>query len=453
MRYRASQLVTGVLVICAVAVAAAVVNREFLSDMRSGNGISKEPREIPDWEELLSSGLWIGPPEATAVIVEFADFQCPFCADVSKHLKVLRGRYGDEIGVLYRHFPLSAIHPHAFDAAVGAECAAKQDSFAEFHDFLFSAQEAIGNVGWEILAEEAGVPSVAEFVACKSEDWAVKRVLEDVFLADRLGLTWTPSIIVNGTLLPGTPSLDTLDAYVRTVLDAAKMNESIASEETVSDSRPWATGPWLSVGELPAVADRELVPWPRTVSGASSGRVLVPVGGDVVVLGEELDVVGKLGTGWSTTWVNVSVSRDGTVSVLNSELHMVSQFQEDETTASRSVYLPRFSGEFPYAAWAFDSAGLEFLVAYEKTFAYGDDTNAEERFDVLRRVGADGQLVRDSLAVVPSVKRLVVELANGVSVGPYPFGGGRYIDLIGNQRIVYATARAFDVAIVTPGYS
>lgn len=216
MKTTIEKAVTLVLVVCALVVTVAVVRKEFTA--RAGSPIAEEPREINGWRDLTSAGIWLGSRDAAVVIVEFADFQCPFCAVAARSLRELRRSRADEVAILYRHFPIDAIHPHATDAAIAAECAAAQGMFEAYHDLLFAEQRAIGSIEWTDFGERAGVPSMSEFSACMDESWASNRVAEDLRAAQWAGLQWTPSIIVNGTLLPGTPDLEMLQTHVARAL-------------------------------------------------------------------------------------------------------------------------------------------------------------------------------------------------------------------------------------------
>lgn len=213
-------LATVILLMCAVLVTAAVVRREFFP----AGTPDGQPRVVEDWEELSASGHRLGPPDAPVAIVEFADFQCPFCATAARSLRELRSRFGDQVAVIYRHFPLTSIHPFAWEAAVAAECAGEQGRFEAFHDALFSKQDEIGLHDWVVFAEEAAVPSPPRFVDCLGDDWASDRVMDDLQAADRLELMSTPSVIVNDLLLPGTPSLAELESHVERLLEEQRGN-------------------------------------------------------------------------------------------------------------------------------------------------------------------------------------------------------------------------------------
>lgn len=222
MRKKFENALTLVLVACALVVTVAVVRKEFAAP--AGSPISDEPRRIDGWQELMGAGIWLGSTDAAIVVIEFADFQCPFCAVAARSLREIRSRSGEEVAVLYRHFPLDGIHPHATDAAIAAECAAAQGVFEAFHDLLFAEQEAIGSTEWTDFGERAGASSISEFSACLDASWPSDRVAEDLRAAQRAGLQWTPSVIVNGMLLPGTPDLEMLETHVSRALEERGSN-------------------------------------------------------------------------------------------------------------------------------------------------------------------------------------------------------------------------------------
>ena len=207
-------IVTGILVLCALLVTAALVRREFFPPPVPGS----EPRDVEGWEQLTEAGQWLGSRGAPVTVVEFADFQCPFCSIAADNLRELRVRYGDQVAVVYRHYPISAIHPYAWDAAVAAECASVQGKFEEFHDILYRDQQSIGAKSWTDYAVAVGVPSSSAFNECLATEEPRERVEKDYRAARWSRLDSTPSVIINGVLLPGTPSLATLEAHVEAAL-------------------------------------------------------------------------------------------------------------------------------------------------------------------------------------------------------------------------------------------
>jgi protein-disulfide isomerase len=214
-----SNVTTGVLTVCAVVVTAAVVRREVFP--RFARERAHEARTIKDWEPLAQAGHTLGPENATVRILEFSDFQCPFCRSVQLALRQVRSKYPDQVSVTYRHFPLEALHPFAFKAPLASECAAVQGQFEPFHDALFAGQSEIGIRSWEDYAIEARVPAIADFTKCIEAGALSDRVQRDFDAARDIDLGGTPSIIVNGKLLPGTPSAIELGREVDQALATA----------------------------------------------------------------------------------------------------------------------------------------------------------------------------------------------------------------------------------------
>ena len=166
-----------------------------------GTGTELEPELEPvaAWSRIAEGGTAVGPAGAAAVLVTFSDFQCPFCARLAATVASLRREYPLEFRMVYRHYPLETIHPHARTAALAAECAAEQHGFQAFHDSLFAVQERIGEVAWAEVAAGAGVPDTAAFSKCVAEARYAARVEADVALGDALGVTGTPTVFLNGS--------------------------------------------------------------------------------------------------------------------------------------------------------------------------------------------------------------------------------------------------------------
>lgn len=210
-----SGLVTAVLVTCAILITATLVKREFFPARQS----SLSPvKEIEGWKTLARGGHRMGVPDPVVSIVEFSDFQCSFCAEAQQALHKVRRQHPHLVAVVYRHFPLEEIHPHARKAAIASECAAAQGRFESFHDALFDHQDSIGQVPWEDFARRADIRSVEAFTRCLVSKRFESRVEQDASAARSLGLMGTPAIIVNGRLLTGAPSAGELELEVRRAL-------------------------------------------------------------------------------------------------------------------------------------------------------------------------------------------------------------------------------------------
>lgn len=211
--------VAGVLVVCALTVTGLVVRREFSQPVKPATALVAT--RVTDWRTYALAGHRIGRADAPVTIVLFSDFQCRFCAVGAERLRELRRVRPDDFAVIYRHFPLRS-HPYAAPAARASECAARQQRFEAFHDALFAAQREIGTKPWERFAETAGVPNRAAFQACihsATQDPALQR---DSLDGARLGVSGTPTLLVNDMRLNGAVPLDTLVAYVDRALRAQK---------------------------------------------------------------------------------------------------------------------------------------------------------------------------------------------------------------------------------------
>lgn len=206
-----TDLLTFLVIICAAVVMAQVVRTHFVSQSSSQ---MPEVELIDDWESLAGTGRLLGPDDATLRVVEFSDFQCPFCAQVRPELKKLRQTYPDELAIVYRHLPLQSIHPHAFEAALAAECAAAQGHFEEYHNALFEQQDSIGARSWERYAEDAKVPDLLLFNRCVAERRFEDRVRQDLKDADRVGVESTPTFISDGKMSSGVHAVKLVSSWI-----------------------------------------------------------------------------------------------------------------------------------------------------------------------------------------------------------------------------------------------
>lgn len=208
---------TAILAACAVVLTAVVVRREFFSPPASEETVGfPKPRPIKDGASLTTAGDVIGPSEAPLKLVEFSDFQCPYCKDMEATLQALREQYPGRVSVVYRHLPLR-IHPHSREAAIAAECAGAQHRFTAYHDLLFERQDSIGLTSWERFAVEAGVLDTAAFHSCRGSSWARQRLTEDSAAAARIQATGTPSLVVGDEALGVALPLDSLVNWIRRV--------------------------------------------------------------------------------------------------------------------------------------------------------------------------------------------------------------------------------------------
>jgi len=146
-----------------------------------------------------------GGARALVTVVEFSDFQCPFCSRAVPVLKELEKALGKDVRVVWKHLPLS-FHPNAMPAAIAAEAAREQGKFWEMHDKLFADQAAHSPATYEKYAKELGL-DLARFQASMKAPATRARVEADAAAAATAGVTGTPTFVVNGDVVVGAGAL------------------------------------------------------------------------------------------------------------------------------------------------------------------------------------------------------------------------------------------------------
>lgn len=176
-----------------------------------------------------------GNPEATVVLTEYSDFQCPACAAFQPAINDLMEQYGDQLLLEYKHFPLISIHPHAQSAAIAAEAAGQQGKFFEFHDRLFEDQQAwsaaaIPTSFYVRYAEEIGL-DVEQFRLQLRSTTLRDKVRAEFAEAQALNLTGTPTFLLNGERM----SFDTYQSFIDQVAVAIDPSSAGTSTETTGE--------------------------------------------------------------------------------------------------------------------------------------------------------------------------------------------------------------------------
>jgi Na+/H+ antiporter NhaA len=155
-----------------------------------------------------------GSPDAPVTLVEYGDYQCPYCGQAEVVIRELLNSFGDDLRYVWRHLPLSDVHPNAQMAAEAAEAAAAQGAFWELHDRLLSDQDRLASLDLRRHARELGldVERFAEEVHGRAH---LDRVNDDVASADTSGVAGTPTFFINGRRHHGAYDAATLTAAVR----------------------------------------------------------------------------------------------------------------------------------------------------------------------------------------------------------------------------------------------
>lgn len=158
--------------------------------------------------EVASEGFpSIGPSNAPITIVEFSDYQCPYCRRWHEQVyEPLLNAYPGKIRMVYRHLPLTSIHPDAFPAAEAAMCAGEQNAYWPFHEKLFSS-DALGSSVYTKYAEELGL-DMDTFETCIKEGRFKDAIQADLDFAVNLGVRSTPTFFINGLAIVGAQPLD-----------------------------------------------------------------------------------------------------------------------------------------------------------------------------------------------------------------------------------------------------
>jgi protein-disulfide isomerase len=159
----------------------------------------------------------LGPATARVTLVEYGDYECPFCGAAHPILKQVQQVMGDDLRFAYRHFPLSQIHPHAYQAAEAAEAAGAQGRFWEMHDLLFANQDRLG---LRDLIGYAGALDLdlERFVTDLRGHAYAGRLREDFLSGVRSGVNGTPTFFVNGMRHDGGYDLEALLEALRVEL-------------------------------------------------------------------------------------------------------------------------------------------------------------------------------------------------------------------------------------------
>lgn len=194
-------------------------HNELVAKLRQGVDI-KVNVDPPRVEVAAETVRVRGPETAPISIIEFSDFQCPFCRQVQPALAELQTRYGDKIRWSFKDLPLSSIHPQAQGAAEAARCAADQGKFWEFRAAMFASTNITPEL-FQTTADGLGVNS-DEFKTCLASGRHREAVLADSAEAEGLGITGTPAFVINGVLLSGAQPLENFVAVIDRELSRAE---------------------------------------------------------------------------------------------------------------------------------------------------------------------------------------------------------------------------------------
>jgi protein-disulfide isomerase len=163
-----------------------------------------------------------GPENAPVTLVEYGDFQCPFCGQAHPIVKALQHDFGDQLRFVFRNFPLAQIHPLAEPAAETAEYAGANGRFWEMHDGLYENQPRLGLPLFFELAQDFGLSTDGLTVALENHEF-LPRIRRDFMGGVKSGVNGTPSWFINGVRHEGSWGYDDLAAAIESRLDVRRV--------------------------------------------------------------------------------------------------------------------------------------------------------------------------------------------------------------------------------------
>lgn len=186
-----------------------------------GQSAAEAPRlaavSLPSWDEALAAGVRVGPADAPVTIVEITDLECPACRAFDRTLKAVLQKYPTQVAAVYVSYPLE-YHRFAMSAARAADCAEREGRYGEFVSAVFAKQDSLGLRGWGAYAADAGILDTTRISACAAEPAPVARIEAGKAYGDKIEVTGTPTVIVNGWRLTSPPGQAELERIVTTLL-------------------------------------------------------------------------------------------------------------------------------------------------------------------------------------------------------------------------------------------
>lgn len=179
---------------------------ESVPETAAGATVTQDPAAnpaVPRYDVPVDDDPAIGPDNAAITIVEFSDYECPYCRQWhSEVFTKLMEEYPEQVRLVYRDFPLSSIHPNAIPAALAANCANEQGKFWPFHERLFSMELGLSDQAYQDYATALGL-NVQSFSECLESDRYQAEVEADYQFAAELGVRSTPTFFINGIAVVG----------------------------------------------------------------------------------------------------------------------------------------------------------------------------------------------------------------------------------------------------------
>ena len=167
-------------------------------------------------QEKIGNSPTLGSTEQKIVLFEFSDFQCPFCSKVQGNLKEFMAKHQEQVTLVFKHLPLTRIHPQAIPAAKAAWAAQQQGKFWEYHDALFEQQDKLAEELYVEIANNLSL-DLEKFNNDRNSEAATDELEEDIKLAQKIGVSGTPFFILNGETFSGAVELSKMEKVLAKV--------------------------------------------------------------------------------------------------------------------------------------------------------------------------------------------------------------------------------------------
>ena len=206
-------------VLVVVAFAAGILVGYFMWGMNGTRAVAANPQAAPTQAfrryDIPTEGFpSLGPNDAPITVVEFSDFQCPYCQRFRQQtFDALLAAYPGKIRIVYRNLPLTSIHPQAMSAAEAAMCAGEQNAFWQYHDKLFENSSALSAELYSQLATDLGL-NVEAFEACVTNRTYQTAIEADMDFSLGLGVQSTPTFFINGIPVVGAQPLSAFTSVI-----------------------------------------------------------------------------------------------------------------------------------------------------------------------------------------------------------------------------------------------
>jgi protein-disulfide isomerase len=194
--------------------------QDYIAELRQRIGFESD-LEQPRFQ-IAGDGPSLGPKDAPVTLVEFSDFQCPFCKATAPIVRQVLARYPTQVRFVYRNFPLDNIHPLAHEAALAALCAEDQGKFWDYERVLFDRSPKLDEADLKQYARDVGLDG-ASFDACLDAKKHEDTIKADVAAGETAGVSGTPAFFVDGLLVTGARTANDFEAAINAELERLKI--------------------------------------------------------------------------------------------------------------------------------------------------------------------------------------------------------------------------------------